>query len=272
MSVGNWTDFNNAYSLGEQGNKDNCFTKKVTDHATTVTDYGNDQRNYTNPILAHFEELCKHHQTDLALMYFFYYLSCSVSPNNHANMLGLFDDQVKGWGQSMAVNAYAGKLNSLITDLTDDSVDTSQVPITDQVKIAKQAVGLLITAYQSSDVKSALDPSEIDTIQAQLKTIQDTLNNDFTEGTDDPKKLSSFDEMKTLLGQPGNVKGSADAAKSLTDALQIVTSSIQNTNAAFNEKVGQVTGTEKSLQSFISSLMKSFIDLCNQIIQSSLRN
>ena len=271
MTVGNWTDFNNAYSQGEQGNPDNSFLGKVADHAKTVRDYEADETTYQTTILAQFEKYRKI-SPEMALMYFFYYLSCSLDTNNHANMLGLFDDQVKGWGQSMAVNAYAGKLNSLLTDLTDDSVDTSQVPVGQQVTIAKQAVGLLIDAFNSDDVKSALDPSEIDTIQAQLKTIQDTLNNDFTEGKDDPKKLSSFDEMKTLLGQPGNVKGSADAAKSLTDALQIVTSSIQNTNAAFNEKVGQVTGTEKSLQSFISSLMKSFIDACNQTIQNSLRN
>ncbi|GEM_PF-3654254 len=223
MTIPNWTDFQNAYNLGEGDprNPDNCFTAKVSDHQKTVNQYGTDLNNYSTGILAHFQQLLQAHQPELALMYFFYYLSSSVDSNTHDNMLGLFDDQVKGWGQSMAVNAYAGKLNSLLTDLTDDSVSQSQVGITSQVTVANQAVALLTLAYQSQPVQSALDPSEITTVVSQLQMIQKTLGQYFdpnpnaNPATD--QKITSFDEMKTLLGQPGDVKNSADAAKALTD-------------------------------------------------------
>lgn len=253
-----WTQWDTDF------NGPNGFINGALAHTGAVTTYNTDKGLYQTKD-AEYEARIKAMTDPMEeIVLLLNSLATSTNQSDHANILGLYDDQLNGVGKSMAVNARNSQLANDIQNLTNDSVSTSDVPIDQQVTVATNILNDVISAFQSNpDVIGSFDPSVIGSIVTQLKAIQTDITTYFGSGTG---QFASFDAMKQALNNktPGNA---ALAAKGFADAGQVLTSEGQNINAATNQTVSQITGIDQNWQSFFGSLMKSIIDLGTAVLQ-----
>jgi len=261
-----------------QWNIDNAsFIAGANAHQAAVNAYsgpGGDLPTYHENV-AKFEQFMKHHSPEENLFMFMFFLMSAMDPTNNANILGLYNDQEDGVGKSMGVCAHTTQLINDLQNLFNDTAGVPESPAGNQLAVANAVVNQLISQFSNpSDpnyaaVTGSFDSNSLTAIVSQLTNIQTTLSSYFGPGaTVAGSQIASFDQLKTLLGGQNDPQHSSEAAKGLTDAIQVLTSLGQNINSALNQEVNQITGMQKNWQSFLASLMKSILDELNAISQA----
>jgi uncharacterized protein YukE len=236
--------------------------------------YNADRKEYYEKILPDFYELCEKNP-ERALAYFFAKIMTSVDPSNQKNILGIYDDKTKIFGNQMSVNAH---LTSLTSDLQNLLNGTSNVPEGEQLATANRSIEALNKKLKDLVDKNVLDPALVGTLQKELDNIQTitTLGPDnkyFTNDPNDKTKLHSFTEMKQVMSDKNDSRfeNAIEAAKSFTDSNSIMTQTSQNISAVLNQRISQSTGMQKNWMNFLSSFMKSDLSLYNAINQNTTK-
>ena len=265
MATATWSKWDADYS---------SFTDAAQQNKADTQAYYDDKSAYEKR-LAEFDAFAATHTPEETLLYFFAMIVTATDPSQRDNIFGLQDDQLVIYGDQMVVNANTTTLTNDLQNLVNDTVSTDEVPIDQQVNVMNASLDQMIYAFENDpDVISAYDPSTVSAILVQLNNVKTTLNTYFDPNAKpyDPNnpsapydvKMQSFDDMKNRMSikDDGTVTNNATtAAKEFTDSFQILTSLTQNTNAVLNQKVSEITGMEKSWQSFVGSLMKSMLSL-----------
>lgn len=263
MATATWTKWDADYG---------SFTAAAEQNKADTDIYYDDKASYQNRLDA-FDAFAATHTPEETLLYFFAMIVTSADPSQHDNIFGLYDDEMIIYGDQMVVNARTTTLTNDLQNLVNDTVSTDEVPVDQQVNVAKASVSQMIYAFENDqDVINAYDPSTVSSILVELNKIQTTLNTYFDPSATpyDPQypghedtKMQSFDDMKNRMSikDDTGTNNATTAAKEFTDSFQILTSLTQNTNAVLNQKVSEVTGMMKSWQSFVGSLMKSMLSL-----------
>ncbi len=272
------------------------FMDDVTKHGAAVQQWIDDQKQYRDVVLQKFYEICRSKTPEEALLYFLSVVVASVDPNNGATIIGTEEDHMGVYGKSFLVTADNTQLTN---DLQNATTSSSPVDIKTFATQLDQLLKLFDPAHGAKgpspdpdaiQVQACFDPSANAAIFQQLQNIRNTIyiagdtsgynpkadaDTVFFDETGTGKRpdgkphMKSFDEMQKNMGQKDDPGDAVEAAKTLTDANSILTSTTQSVNAALNESVSQLTGFEKNVQAFLTSFLKSWIDQLNAMVQNA---
>ena len=82
--------------------------------------------------------------------------------------------------------------------------------------------------------------------------------------------LTSFGQMQTNMGQPGDIDHANEASDGMVGPFNIVTSTASSANTATNEKITQEANDIKSVTSFLTDMAHSQQDVIKGIVNNSI--
>lgn len=204
--------------------------------------------------------------SDYALILLFYIMGAS---NQDSTALGQWTNQSGVTGDRLAFNGALTTVNNDLNNMTQsNNADPQSLIIfgTDANKVLDELTDAG-GAYPNLDPTIAnptMDPTTQGSVVDQLKAIRQEfklgLPYDPT-GTDvyyfdpsDSSKIQTFAELQQDLGEQGDVKGSTDAAKLMTDDFGTNTQTTQTSSAVLNNDQKNYTSMMQTVQTFLAAI------------------
>jgi len=82
--------------------------------------------------------------------------------------------------------------------------------------------------------------------------------------------LTSFGQMQTNMGQPGDLNHANEASDGMVGAFNIISSTASSANTATNEKITQEANGLKSMTSFVTDMAHSSQDVSKSVVNNSI--
>ncbi len=209
-----------------------------------------------------------------ALMLLFYILGAS---GQDSTTLGIWSDQSGITGDRLALNgdvtAVGNDLNKM-TNSNDSDPNSLNIFGQDADKFLDQLSGTghyadpNMAPNTQDPSKSSMDPEAEQSVYNQLLGIRqlfkitDPVDPNYNPPTGatyyfdptDSNKIQSFQQFQTDLGLQGDVQGSTDAAKIITDNFGTNTQTTQTASAVMNNDQKTYTSLMQSTQSFLAAI------------------
>lgn len=202
-----------------------------------------------------------------AMILLFFILGAS---NQSSTFMGYFTDKSGVTGDRLSLNGSVTKVGNILNNFTQSNNNNpnnlTQVFGTDTNKLLDELsdAGGNYPDLDPTAADPSMDPSTQNSVFTELQAIRQefklglpydpTGSDTYYFDPTDPSKIQNFAELQTDLGQQGDVKGSTDAAKLMTDNFGTNTQTTQTASAVLNNDQKTFTSMEQAVQSFLASI------------------